>query len=299
VMRIERRQAEGVDATMRARGNARSAVELALRVVANTPAWRTSYPHGVESTRQSLGTYGRGTVSWLITDTDGNLSNRDGALTLHGIGRVGEAVHVSSINVQAASSGPFLLRNYENVLNILNQKSETVEDDEYYGQYFKPTLPASAIGWRVTSVQLYCNRNTSNTTLRVRLYVPNGANMPSSTVIDSVDVNSNTISTVTGWQTFAFTGQTSLDPAEGVCLALETTSTQPPIEFYYYDGGVAESNSAFVAGTPGWNTYSTSRALAYRVYGVYVTAENELVPIAGTWQRQASPDAPVTALPVN
>lgn len=299
IVRIERRQADGVDAMLRARQNARSAVEQALRVVADTPDWRTTYPHGVESTPKSLGPNGRGTVSWMITDSDGNLSDIDGNLTLHGIGRVGDAVQVSSLGVQAAAAGPYLLRYYDNPFNYLNLRTERVEDDEYYGQYLLPSIPWNAIGWRVTGIQFYGKREYSDRILKARIYLPTGANMPSSTVVDSVDVNSSSFSTNFGWKTITFNGQTMLDPDVGICFSLETTESLPPIEFQYYDGGVFETISALLAGDPGWDTYSTSKALRYRLYGVYVTPDGELQPISGSWQRQVSPDPPIDTSTAN
>ena len=289
IVRIERMQAGGVDDLLRARANARSAVELALRVVANDPNWRTTYASGVETTPQTLGANGRGTVSWTITDSDGNLIDLDANLYIHGIGRVGDAVQVSSLQVEAVASSPGELRSYDNVLNILNLLNEKPDDDESYGQYLKVSLPANAIGWRITSVQLYCQRENGNSVLKARIYVPLGSNLPSSTVIDAVDINSNSFSSAPGWQTITFSGEYLLEPNDGVCIALESTESQPPIRFDYYDGGVSEANSAFITGDPGWNTYDTDMAMRYKVFGVYVTAAGELLPIPGTWQRQAAP----------
>ncbi len=97
IVRIERLQAGGCDDMLRARLNARSAVELALRVIANDPNWRTTYSNGVETTTQALGANGRGTVSWILSDSDGSLTDGDTALRLKGIGRIGDVVQVSEV----------------------------------------------------------------------------------------------------------------------------------------------------------------------------------------------------------
>ena len=290
IVRIERLQAGVVDDMLRARTNARSAVELALRVIANDPNWRTTYANGVETTAQTLGANGRGTVSWTITDSDGNLTDLDTNLFIHGIGRVGDAVQVSCLKVETVSSAPAQLRDYDNLLNILNLKNEKPDDKKSFGQYLKVSLPADAVGWKITSFQFFGKKENSNRTLKARIYEPLGSKLPSSTVIDAVDVNSDSFTLSSGWQTITFSGDYLLEPDQGVCIALESSEIQPPIRFDYYDGGVAEANSGFLSGDPGWDTFATNKAMRYRVFGVYVTAEGELKPIMGTWQRQASPD---------
>lgn len=55
LVRIERKQTSTVNDRLDARANARSAVELALRVIANDSGWRYSYTNGDETTPQSLG----------------------------------------------------------------------------------------------------------------------------------------------------------------------------------------------------------------------------------------------------
>jgi hypothetical protein len=99
VVRLEREGMQGSSDILDARQNARSAVELALRVLANDTNWRTNYSNGVETALQSLGASGTGTVSWMIEDIDGDLTDSDTELRIHGIGRVGNTVQVSSLQL--------------------------------------------------------------------------------------------------------------------------------------------------------------------------------------------------------
>ncbi len=99
IVRIERR-ATLLDADrIAARSNADSAVELVLAVLANDPNWRTNYTSGVETAPQSLGAAGSGSLSWMLEDSDGNLSDADLDLHLKGIGRVGSSVQVSDVRL--------------------------------------------------------------------------------------------------------------------------------------------------------------------------------------------------------
>ena len=109
IVRIERKQTATSTEILDARANAASAVELALRVIANDPNWRTTYTSGVETTPKPLG--GSGTVSWMLVDSDGNLTDADIDLRLKGIGRAGvNVVQVSSVQVQEIFLSPDYLR---------------------------------------------------------------------------------------------------------------------------------------------------------------------------------------------
>ncbi len=143
IVRIERKQASSMNDRVIARSNARSAVDLALRVIANDSGWRTTYTNGVETTPQSLGPNGTGTVSWVLEDTDGSLSDADTNLRLKGIGRLGNIVQVSSIGAKAVV-GPQELRSQTDFSSTSN---DGVEHDKWWCQYLKVSLPAGATGW--------------------------------------------------------------------------------------------------------------------------------------------------------
>ena len=87
-----------------ARSHARSGVELALQRINTDPSWRSNYTNGVETTVLSLGSGSTGSVSWSLTDTDGELDNSDGVLRLRGSDRIGSTVQVSSVEVRAGET---------------------------------------------------------------------------------------------------------------------------------------------------------------------------------------------------
>lgn len=104
LVRIDRQEVVISSELLEARANARSAVELALRELANDPNWRNTYTDEVESTQFSLGTNGKGTVSWILDDTDDDLTNGDVDLRLKGVGRVGNTVQVSSVKLSGTAT---------------------------------------------------------------------------------------------------------------------------------------------------------------------------------------------------
>lgn len=99
IVRVERRQLDASNDKRLARSNASSAVELALNLVNNDPNWRATYTNGVETSARNLGSDSVGTLAWSIEDADGDLTNADTKLRIKGIGRVGSAVQVSSVEI--------------------------------------------------------------------------------------------------------------------------------------------------------------------------------------------------------
>jgi len=312
IVRIERKQAAaGADRRV-ARNNATSAVELALRVIANDPNWRTAYSNGVETTPQGLGGGATGTLSWVLEDSDGSLTDADTDLRLKGIGRVGNTIQVSTVAIEPATveQQPQELRSHT---STSSQSVDQVANDKSWCQYLKVSLPQTATSWKITSIEIYCERGDDDTTLQVRIYEPQPDNMPSSTTIDSVDINSNSFDSSLSWQKIDFSGDYELAPDDGVCIALQTDgttkglvlglllglgkgkdqdqdqeNTSSPINIAYRSGGVSESDSAMITGDPDWKTYEVDKALRYRLHGVYTTAEG-MQPLKATWIWDAAP----------
>jgi hypothetical protein len=277
-VRIERQQATSINARQIAHSNARSGVELALQRINSDPSWRSNFTNGVETTVPSLGNASTGSISWSLSDSDGDLDNSDGVLRLKGIGRVSNTVQVSSVQIRAGEIAD-LLRSYDNTFGAA---SDDLSSSKWWGQYFKPNLPADVNGWVVTSVQVRIKQNAARW-FRVRLYGAGGGNVPSGTVIESIDVNSSSVPFTFTWYTIPFAGSTWLEKDQAVCVALETTSGTAAVNVSYKGGGVSASDSALVRGDDdGWDTFEPEKALHYRVNGTYTTSDN-LAPVAGTW----------------
>lgn len=288
VVRVERRQASTASDRLAARANARSAVEWGLAQLNANSSWRTAYTNGSETATKTLGTNGVGTVSWIIQDSDGSLAYPDTALRLKGLGRNGNTVQVSSVGLFVANAdvGPQVLFSQT---NSTSSNDDQIASNNWYGQYFKPSFPADATGWRVTSVELYSKRENNNKTFGISLYTPLATNMPSTTVVDSLSLNSKDVDPGWKWQTFTFSGSYSLTPGTGLCLGLTTTASSQPLRVAYQNGGITAADSAMITGNPTWQTYETNKALVYRINGVYTTASGTVSAVAGTWQWDAPP----------
>jgi hypothetical protein len=278
VVRIERRQSSTIADRMRARSNARSAIELALHGMNIGSNWRQSYTSGAESSPMALGTAAMGEISWIVTDTDGSFTNSDVALRLKGVGRVGSTVQVSGVQLGPSSTGPGELRAFGSG----STSNDQLEDDNWWGQYMKVTLPPDASGWRITSVEIYAKKGSSNKTLRARLREPQAGGLPSSTIIETVTLNSDDFPNNFAWHPITFSGATWLAPTAGVCVTVETSDSGNPIELRYANGGVSQTDSALVRGNPTWTSYETDKSLFYRVSGYYKSSTG-VAPIEGSW----------------
>ncbi|TWT32374.1 hypothetical protein KOR34_41370 [Posidoniimonas corsicana] len=285
-VQIQRREATELADRIAAREAANGAAGLALINIAADNNWRTNYASGVESTPLAIGGARGATVSWVMVDSDGDLTNQDTDLQLSGVGRVGDSVQVATVGVKAVGVGPSELRNYD---ILSGASSDKLADDKWWCQYLRPDLPDDAISWRVTRVEFYCRRDQSNRDLQVVLYEPTASNWPSGVVLDSVNASSNDFGSSWGWRGVTFSGGASLGADDGVCVALTTSENQEPLEIAYRSGGVGESQSALITGDPTWTTYDTDKALLYRVYGEYVTADAACEVIEGTWEWGALP----------
>jgi hypothetical protein len=277
VMRIERRQATTFGNRLTARSHAHSAVELALRVMRTDTSWRTTYANGVQTAPVNLDTASSGTVSWILQDTDGSLTNADTLLRLKGIGRIGDSIQAASVQLQPTFVGPAELCS-----QLASGSTDTLLNDKWWGQYFRPTLPADAHRWWVTSVEVNMRRVNAGRVFQIRLYQPNGSNLPSATIVDQATVNSSDVAVAWEWKVVPLSGVYSLAATEGLCLALETLETTSPIEVRYSSSGVSQGDNALLRGYPAWASFGTDKALMYRINGYYTSASG-VSRISGTW----------------
>lgn len=78
---------------------AQSAVEHALAVLQNDPAWRTTYQNNTEYPGTAISMNG-GTVTWKLIDPDGSLLDDDSdTVRIYGIGRQDSATSVQSVQL--------------------------------------------------------------------------------------------------------------------------------------------------------------------------------------------------------
>lgn len=64
-------------------------------------------------------------------------------------------------------------------------KDEPVHNDKWWAQYFKPTLLADTVHWKVTRVRFVARRDNNNAAATlIQLRLPEADNRPGDTVVD-------------------------------------------------------------------------------------------------------------------
>ncbi len=101
ITRLQRKSALAADGMAEARLMAQSAIESALAQITVNPAWRTSFASGTQYPTDWVSLGGSGNFKFVLTDPDGSLGDDvNDAVTLQGIGRSGEAVHVATVMLE-------------------------------------------------------------------------------------------------------------------------------------------------------------------------------------------------------
>ncbi len=147
----------------------------------------------------------------------------------------------------------------------------SVYSNLWWAEYFRPTLPADAVSWKVTRAQFMAKRaaNNNNDTT-IALCLPQADNTPSATVVDSATMRQNSLANSYQWQERAFANAAGLSPDTGLCLTF-TTASANSCALQYQSAGVVLPNAGLITGTPAWQGVATDKALLFHVFGTVST----------------------------
>lgn len=289
MVRIDSRKAAIGNDFVIARQQAQSGVQSGISYSQAKTNWRNEVDNGVPITPFELGDAANGSMSWSIEDSDGSLDDVDTSLILVGIGLRGKASQHLAVEVQARPEdvGGGKLREME---IKVGEVGDDVSSSKWWCQFTKPdSLPVEALYWWVTRVELTLqNPDKKSGQFHVRLYEPDFANMPTTALLDEVSADASDIKDKWKSEKFDFTGKGIIAADRGVCIAIETSVADAPLEIEYCDGTVSELDSAMISGNPGWNTYDTNSALKYKLHGSYAMPGDTLDIVEGTWEWQST-----------
>jgi len=143
-----------------------------------------------------------------------------------------------------------------------------IKNNEWIGQYFEPTLDASAVSWKVTRVYIEAKRDGGNDgeTL-VQLRPADGVDLPTDTVLEEQVMYESDLGDHYAWQEFNFSNASGLSPGDGLCLVLEHSEHQPSCKIRYEnhaDYGAFRTNN----GGDSWNM-SMNDELRHYIFGTW------------------------------
>lgn len=290
--RLELRVATSQNESAAARRLAQSSVEFSLGRIAIDNYWRSNYTHGDEET-VSPSAIEESLVFRFLDNADGDLADdATEPVEIQGIGRCGNSTAIYSVeyspSVMTDQQVAVVVGSYEGG----HVTQENVGASQYLGHYFVASLPAEAVTWSVTSVDLFLmGHGAVSATLDVKLYHADGSGQPG-TLIEGIAVDESQLPAGSfDWYSVDFGSANDLAPGAGFCLALEcytggNAATVP------YDTGVSQTNSHLLRGGNGaWYSQSNTQSIQYRVNGVYTTstASGEFTIAPGSWRLIEAP----------
>ena len=146
-----------------------------------------------------------------------------------------------------------------------------VRKNDWWSQYFEPSIPADATTWFVTRILFMAEREKDESaTTDIELRTPLEDRTPSDEVLDSTQVDQLSLPTSASWHSVLFYGEYPLSPGEGLCLAFTTKDNKSAKLRYQHDHAYAPP-SALSEGKPDWRAVDETDSLLYYVYGMYYT----------------------------
>jgi prepilin-type N-terminal cleavage/methylation domain-containing protein len=163
-------------------------------------------------------------------------------------------------------SAETLLAAYE---TPVNSQEFDIKTSEWIGQYFPPALPADAVSWKVTRVQVSAKyKGATEGITAVQLRTPGTGNLPSTTVLEQQFMDEANLTSSYAWTQFAYSTVKGLDPHTGLCLTLIMNVDDAHVATVQYDGNAGSNRLQTKSGEGNWAIASTESML-YRVYGTY------------------------------
>ena len=146
------------------------------------------------------------------------------------------------------------------------------------GAYFKPSLPADAVRWKVTRVEVFVRRAGLSTPAPVIFDITDATatGRPGGTVLATSSVSAGALPLLPQWRAVAFSSDavTSLTPGQALCLVARTNDTSAQAAFQYEDGGTAMAPGTHWLAwsrTSGWTGAQDTADLRFRVWGTVTT----------------------------
>jgi hypothetical protein len=159
---------------------------------------------------------------------------------------------------------------------LLNQ-ANNIDSSNWIGQYFIPSLPNNAVYWRITRVRYAAQVHGSNGGIvRVQVRTAAGNGLPSSTVLDSVELLETNLPSNFGTIDSYFTGNARLDPSSGACVVFRWVKDADACDILTRTVSLALLGGAKVVSTSNagssWSGNSLS-SMPLVVYGVSATQD--------------------------
>jgi len=181
-------------------------------------------------------------------------------------------VKTVTTEVQSSSeSGETALSSYSETENV---GDFDVESDEWYAQYFLPSLPGDAISWKVTRVQFRAKTYATSTgESRVQLRFATAGGYPSESVLEEKTLLESTLTSGYTLQEFSFSSVSELAPDQGLCLVFKWIANGTACRIQGDTEASDLPDGHLLRSTDGGSSWTvrSSDSLLYWVYGTVTT----------------------------
>jgi prepilin-type N-terminal cleavage/methylation domain-containing protein len=171
-------------------------------------------------------------------------------------------------------SGEVLLASNDGI-GLLNLGDWREQQNNWIGQYFKPSLPGGASRWRVTRVLIPARiHNSAFGSTRIQIRTANSSGFPG-VVLDEATMQESSLTSSYTWQQFSFTNVSGRTPGTGLCIVAQWVSDSDACDIQYQALLGVGVNAYLVTSTNGGATWGAplQQQLIYYVYGTYSTTD--------------------------
>lgn len=168
-------------------------------------------------------------------------------------------------------SGETELRSYNASTSLGNFK---VKSGRWGGVYFRPTLPADTITWKITRVVLMAgSEGPADGVNTVELRKARSDWQPRTTVLASAPLLEATLSSAYAWHSISFATPAVLEPTDAVCLIIRYVANGESCKLRYRTSGTSTVNLALMESTDQGASWSidAGASLLFYVYGTVTT----------------------------
>jgi hypothetical protein len=165
-----------------------------------------------------------------------------------------------------------LLASYSSSTNLGDY---SVLGSQWIGTYFKPTLPANAVTWKVTRAIVYLMKTAANGVTNIEIRTADGSNLPTSTMLDMASVNGSSLSSSYTPQQVNYSNVFDIAPSQGLCMVVRfNTGTGSSCSAQYQTSGAAPVQCQTVTTTTGGTSWTapSGQSLIFSVYGTVTTS---------------------------
>jgi prepilin-type N-terminal cleavage/methylation domain-containing protein len=151
---------------------------------------------------------------------------------------------------------------------------------EWCAQFFRPSLPADAASWKITSVQLVAaNHAGTDGVVDVQIRSADAAGKPTAVVLATTTLYESSLPSTFGWVTVPIGPVADLAPGQGVCIVLRSVSGSGTIARWQFEtstGGLT-ADTHFITSTDSgatWSTPGDTKDLRFAVFGTVSVSSN-------------------------